>query len=118
MNRERETSHDLAHLRAHTRARRPGRAPIWGAVFAIYVVASVEGFISTYPTTAARAQLAESLGSNAGLQALFGIPGRIDTVAGFTAWRTLAVLVIVGAIWGILTSTRLLRGEEDAGAGR
>jgi ABC-2 type transport system permease protein len=88
---------------------------IWGAVFAIYVVASVLGFISTYPTLASRAQLAESLGSNAGLQALFGIPHRIDTVAGFTAWRTLAVLVIVGAIWGILTSTRLLRGEEDAG---
>ena len=97
-------------------ARATARAgTIWGFVFAIYVVASVEGFISTYPTAASRAQLAASLGSNAGLQALFGIPGRIDTVAGFTAWRTLAVLVIVGAIWGILTSTRLLRGEEDAG---
>jgi ABC-2 type transport system permease protein len=88
---------------------------IWGAVFAIYVVASVQGFISTYPTVASRAQLATSLGSNAGLQALFGLPTRIGTVAGFTAWRTLAVLVIVGAVWGILTSTRLLRGEEDAG---
>ena len=88
---------------------------IWGAVFAVYVVASVEGFISTYPTAASRAGLAQSLGSNAGLQALFGIPRGIDTVAGFTAWRTLAVLVIVGAIWGILTSTRLLRGEEEAG---
>jgi ABC-2 type transport system permease protein len=88
---------------------------IWGSVFAIYVVASVEGFISTYPTAASRAQLATSLGSNAGLQALFGMPTRIGTVAGFTAWRTLAVLVIVGAVWGILTSTRLLRGEEDLG---
>ena len=84
-------------------------------MFAIYVVASVEGFISTYPTAASRAGLAQSLGSNAGLQALFGIPHGIDTVAGFTAWRTLGVLVIVGAIWGILTSTRLLRGEEEAG---
>ena len=27
----------------------------------------------------------------------------------------LALLVIVGAIWGLLTATRLLRGEEDAG---
>ena len=77
--------------------------------------ASVEGFISTYPTVASRADLAQSLGSNAGLQALFGSATRIDTVAGFTAWRTLAVLVIVGAVWGILTSTKLLRGEEDAG---
>lgn len=88
---------------------------IWGAVFAVYIVASVEGFISTYPTAKSRTGLAQSLGSNAGLQALFGVPRHIDTVAGFTAWRTLAVLVIVGAVWGILTSTRLLRGEEDAG---
>jgi ABC-2 type transport system permease protein len=88
---------------------------IWGVVFAVYIVASVEGFISTYPTAKSRAGLAQSLGSNAGLQALFGVPHHIDTVSGFTAWRTLAVLVIVGAVWGILTSTRLLRGEEEIG---
>ena len=58
---------------------------IWGAVFGIYIVASVQGFISTYPTAGSRADLATSLGSNAGLQALFGIPTRIDTVAGFAA---------------------------------
>ena len=33
----------------------------------------------------------------------------------FTAWRSLVVLIIVGAVWGLLTGTRLLRGEEDAG---
>jgi ABC-2 type transport system permease protein len=36
-------------------------------------------------------------------------------VAGFTAWRTLGLLSIVGAIWGLLLATRLVRGEEDAG---
>jgi ABC-2 type transport system permease protein len=31
------------------------------------------------------------------------------------AWRTFGLLVIVGAIWGLLAATRLLRREEDAG---
>ena len=31
------------------------------------------------------------------------------------AWRMFGLLIIVGAIWGLLTATRLLRGEEDAG---
>src|SRR5208283_4520161 len=39
----------------------------------------------------------------------------IQTVAGYTVWKCLTVLAIVGAVWGLLTGTRLLRGEEDAG---
>ena len=42
-------------------------------------------------------------------------PREIQTVAGFTAWRCLGVLSVVGAVWGLLAGTRLLRGEEDAG---
>ncbi|MCA1842082.1 MAG: hypothetical protein LC792_02620, partial [Actinobacteria bacterium] len=38
-----------------------------------------------------------------------------DTVAGYTAYKTLFTLIVLGAIWGLLLSTRLLRGEEDAG---
>lgn len=111
-----DSQNGAGHVIFRRAARTTARAgAIWGAVFALYVVASVEGFISTYPTAASREQLANSLGSNAGLQALFGVPKRIDTVAGFTSWRTLAVLVIVGGIWGILASTRMLRGEEEAG---
>ncbi|HEY6378840.1 MAG TPA: ABC transporter permease subunit, partial [Candidatus Dormibacteraeota bacterium] len=87
----------------------------WGAVFGVYVGTSALGYASAYPTAASRHQLAQSLGSNAGLAALLGQARQIDTVAGFTAWRSLGVLSMVGAIWGILASTRLLRGEEDAG---
>jgi ABC-2 type transport system permease protein len=39
----------------------------------------------------------------------------IGTVPGYTAWKCLTVLAIIGAVWGILTSTKLSRGEEDAG---
>ena len=45
-----------------------------------------------------------------------GGPGPpIQTVAGFTVWKSFLVLVVVGAVWGLLTATRLLRGEEEAG---
>ena len=40
---------------------------------------------------------------------------QIQTVAGYTVWKSFMFLIIVGAVWGLLTGTRLLRGEEDAG---
>ena len=36
-------------------------------------------------------------------------------MAGFTACRVLTGITIIGSIWGLMTSTGLLRGEEDAG---
>ena len=35
--------------------------------------------------------------------------------AGFTVFKISMTLIILGAVWGLLTSTRLLRGEEDNG---
>jgi ABC-2 type transport system permease protein len=92
----------------------PG-AVAWALTFGGTVVASVFGFSSAYPTAASRASLAASLGANAGLRALFGPARAIDTVAGFTAWRTLGLASLIGAVWAILVSTKVLRGEEDAG---
>ena len=97
-------------------ARRSARsAVLWGYVFGIYVVSSALGYASVYKTIADRRRLAHSFGTNIGIQALIGPARHIDTVAGFTAWRTVGVLSLVGAVWGLLAGTRLLRGEEDAG---
>ena len=99
-----------------TTARRAARSGLpWGVVFGLYVVASASGYAASFPTATSRIKLATSFGANAGLAAMLGPAHRLDTVAGFTAWRTLGVLTVVGAIWGILIATRLLRGEEDAG---
>ena len=97
-------------------ARRASRsAVIWGCVFGLYVASSATGYAATYKTAQARAQLAATFGTNAGFNALIGPAHEIGTVAGFTAWRSLGVLSIVGGVWGLLAGTRLLRGEEDAG---
>ena len=100
---------------ARTMHRASRSGALWGAVAAVYVVASSYGYSSTYPTAASRARVASSLGANAGLAALLGPARHLETVAGFTAWRALGVLSVVAAIWGMLLATRLTRGEEDEG---
>jgi ABC-2 type transport system permease protein len=87
-------------------------AMIWGAVFGLFVISTIEAFVRGYPTRDERLQLAHSLRSFA---PLLGLPRHAETVAGFTAWRVLVAIAVIGAIWGLLTSTSLLRGEEEAG---
>ena len=72
-------------------------------------------YASSYKTVSQRARIAKEFGDNAGISALVGPAHELQTVAGFTVWKCLAVLAVVGAVWGLLTGTRLLRGEEDAG---
>ena len=101
---------------ADVTARKASRSGVlWGAVFGLYVATSALGYSGTYKTTQSREHLAATLGNNLGFNALIGPAHQIGTVAGFTAWRSLGVLALVGAVWGLLTSTRLLRGEEEAG---
>jgi ABC-2 type transport system permease protein len=96
--------------RAAVRAAAP-----WSVVFTIYISVSALGYARSYPTDAERVALKDSFGSNVGINAILGTAHRIDTVAGFTAWRTVGVLGVVGGVWGLLLATRLTRGEEDAG---
>jgi ABC-2 type transport system permease protein len=97
-------------------ARRAARqGALWGLVFGGTVAASASGYHTTFPTAASRAALAASVQGNAGLEAMFGPIYRIDTVAGYTAYKTLSFTVILAAIWGLLIATRVLRGDEDAG---
>lgn len=87
---------------------------LWGVIFGVIVASSAMGYESSFTTTASQAQAA-ALGANAGLQALLGIPNHIETVAGFTTWRSLGVVMLLGAIWAILLATKNFRGEEEAG---
>ena len=97
-------------------ARRTYRSAIfWAVIFGVYVASKTAGFIAAYPTQASRAAVAATLGNNVGIDALIGVPHRIDTVAGYVAWNTLSVTVIIGAIWALLLATKTFRGEEDAG---
>src|SRR5581483_1127605 len=112
--RRRPVPRDRVVLRA-TAARALRSGVLWGSVFAVFIVSSAYSYATSYATVAARARFSTSLAGNAGLAALFGTARRLDTVAGFTAWRSMGFLTLVGAVWGLLLATRLTRGEEDEG---
>ena len=88
---------------------------LWGYVFGLTVASSAIGFASSYKTTAQRDSFAALFGANAGLAAIAGPARQLQTVGGYTAWKCSMFLAVAGAVWGLLASTRLLRGEEDAG---
>jgi ABC-2 type transport system permease protein len=56
-----------------------------------------------------------ALAENPAIRTLFGPPVGLDTVGGFTVWRTGTVLAVLVGIWAALTTTRLTRGDEEAG---
>jgi ABC-2 type transport system permease protein len=88
---------------------------IWGAVFGLLVTTSALTYAAAYTTLASREKLAATFGNNVGLKAILGAPYNLQTTAGFTGWRSLGTIIIVGGIWAILTASKTLRGEEAAG---
>lgn len=87
----------------------------WGAVFGLLILVLVSQYGEEYPTAADRAELVATMGANAGLQAIFGVAHQLDMVGGYVAYHVIGLLGLIGAIWGLLAATRLLRGEEEAG---
>jgi len=101
---------------ARITARKAARSGVlWGYIFGIFVASSALSYASIYKTQTQRRHLEAAFGSNNATSALFGPATRLQTVAGFTVFKTSLTLMILGAVWGLLTSTRLLRAEEDAG---
>ena len=95
------------------RAVRSGLA--WGVVFGAVVASSITQFTTAYDTPQSRHEIATTIGGNGALRAVFGSGRALETVAGWTAWRSLGILTILGSIWALLAATRWLRGEEDSG---
>ncbi|MGS2616275.1 hypothetical protein ACVCAH_17375 [Micromonospora sp. LZ34] len=56
-----------------------------------------------------------ALARNPAIRTLFGEPVALDTAGGFTVWRTGTVLAVLVSVWGLLATTRITRGEEEAG---
>jgi ABC-2 type transport system permease protein len=88
---------------------------LWGFVFGLYGAVQALGYATSYKTAGERARLAKEFVSDAAVRAMVGPARNIESVGGFVAWKSLVVLSIVAALWGLLSATKLLRGEEDAG---
>jgi ABC-2 type transport system permease protein len=88
---------------------------VWGCVFGAYVVSNAMAYASAYKTQASRDALAKSFATGGGLNALIGHVYQFNTVAGYTAWKSVGILSVLGALWALLLATKAMRGEEDAG---
>ncbi len=88
---------------------------LWGYIFGIAIASSEVSYVKLYKTPAQREALAATYGTSKATSALFGPAPQLQTVSGFTVFKISMTLMILGAVWGLLTSTRLLRGEEDSG---
>jgi polyether ionophore transport system permease protein len=101
---------------AVTTAKRAGKqGALWGIVFGGTIAASASAYAGLFPTAASRAAMARTFEGNTAWAALFGPLRGLDTVAGYTAYKTGMTVIILAAIWGLLSATRMLRGDEDAG---
>ena len=97
-------------------ARRAARSGVvWGTLLGALVANEALSYDNGFPTLESRRQFAASFGGNSGLTAVTGPARQLGTLEGFLAWRMMSLLIVVGAVWGLLTATRLLRAEEDAG---
>jgi len=90
-------------------------AVIWGYVFGAVIASSAIGYMGIYKTLLDREKFAASFSSNVGINALIGAPHHLETINGFTAWRTMGIMILIGSIWAILTASKTFRGEESAG---
>ncbi|OJF11372.1 ABC transporter permease [Couchioplanes caeruleus] len=121
--------------RALTAARRPGaavqRRPAGalaglaarlirrGGLVVVALAAGMSALVAaTYEQLMADSAVAgglQSLATNPAIRTLFGEPVALDDPGGFTVWRTGTVLAALIGVWCVLTTTRITRGEEDAG---
>jgi ABC-2 type transport system permease protein len=102
-----------AVLRLFARLTRRGIVLLAVGVVA-YVLVEAVSFVQTYPDEASRMRLSE-FGDQPAVRMLQGIPHAVETVGGFVVWDGGWFLQAIIGVWAILTTSRLLRGEEDSG---
>jgi ABC-2 type transport system permease protein len=85
------------------------------ATLAVGMTALVAATFQQVITDPAAARSLEALTGNPAIRTLFGEPGALDTTGGYTVWRVGTAVGVLLAVWAILATTRITRGEEDAG---
>lgn len=106
-----------AHLRAyrhHLRSLRT-QALIWIGLLTGVGSGMIVAYEDTFPTESERQGLARTVEGIPALEALFGRAVELATLEGFVLWRWGGFAVLLVAIWGMLSTSKLLRGAEETG---
>jgi polyether ionophore transport system permease protein len=98
---------------AHLHTRLTWRTPaLIAVVMAGYVALEVVSYRTAYPDGVSPVQF-EVFEDNPAVRMMNGVPHALDTAGGFTVWDGGWMMQIIVAVWAILVTSRLLRGEED-----
>jgi ABC-2 type transport system permease protein len=79
---------------------------------AAYVAIEVASYSAAYPNGVSPLQFA-MFEDNPAVRMMQGVPVALDSPGGFTVWDGGWIIQLLVAVWAILTTSRLLRGEED-----
>ncbi|MFE3794864.1 ABC transporter permease [Nocardia tengchongensis] len=85
---------------------------LMAAAAAIYMAVEVFTYLATYPDAASRTSLG-AVQDNPAVRMLQGVPYAVDIPGGFVTWDSGWILESIIAIWAMLLTARLLRGEEE-----
>lgn len=90
-----------------------------GALVVLLVVAGMSAVVvQQYHTLFASpsdAQALEALAENPAIRIMLGPPVALSDPGGFTVWRTGTPVAVVVAVWALLATIRITRGDEEAG---
>ena len=90
-----------------------GRSTVVLAVaIAVWLGVEVASYRTAYPDGVSPLQFS-LFADNPAVRMMQGVPTDLGTAGGFTVWDAGWMLMLLLGIWGALTATRLLRGEED-----
>ena len=77
-----------------------------------YMALEVVSFRTAYPNGVSPVQF-QMFEDNPAIRMMQGVPVALGTPGGFAVWDGGWVIQLILALWAILTTSRLLRGEED-----
>jgi len=98
-------------LRLYARLIRRG-ALLMAVGMAAYVGFEVASYSAAYPNGVSATQFA-MFQDNPAVRMMQGVPNALDSAGGFTVWDGGWFFQLLLAVWALLTTSRLLRGEED-----
>jgi len=84
-------------------------------ILAVSLAATVAVVVASFTAASLGVGGLDGLADNPALRALYGRPFDLSTAGGFTAWRIGQFLAVVAGLWAVMATTRVLRGEEEAG---
>jgi ABC-2 type transport system permease protein len=82
------------------------------SAIALMIVAVISSFNTT---SIASAGGLDALLANPAVRALYGMPFDVTSAGGFAVWRVGTFVCIAAGLWAAMATTRVLRGEEEAG---